>query len=57
MLEYLTLLAYALVMPVLLGASVYALGWVTLCFVRLVPLIGRRHRHDRWDELNKESNV
>lgn len=57
MLEYLTLLAYALLMPVLSLASVYALGWVTLCLVRFVPLIGRKYRHDRWDELNRGSNV
>ena len=57
MLEYLSLLLLTLLLPLALGASVYALGWVTLCLVRLVPLIGRKYRHDRWDELNRESNI
>lgn len=57
MLEYLSLLLFTLLLPLALAASVYALGWITLCLVRFVPLIGRKYRHDRWDELNRGSNV
>mgnify|MGYP003404965048 FL=1 len=33
----------------------YAFCWTVLLLVRLVPVIGRRHRHPRWDELTKRS--
>ncbi len=33
-------------------AGFYLLCYVTLSVVRLFPLIGRRHRHQRWAELN-----
>lgn len=26
-----------------------ALAWVVLSVVRHVPLVGRKHRHDRWE--------
>jgi hypothetical protein len=31
----------------------YAFCWTVLLLVRVVPVIGRRHRHPRWDELTK----
>jgi hypothetical protein len=31
----------------------YAIWWLTLSMVRIFPLIGRRHRHSRWTELNQ----
>jgi hypothetical protein len=34
------------------AAGFYLLCYVTLSVVRLFPLIGRRHRHQRWAELN-----
>ena len=37
------------------GALFYALAWIALAAVSYFPIIGRRHRHDRWDELNKQS--
>jgi len=27
-----------------------ALCWIVLVVVRFFPLVGRRHRHDRWDQ-------
>ena len=36
-------------------ALVYGLGWLVLVAVRRVPLIGRRHRHEAWDRLNRVS--
>ena len=34
------------------AAGFYLLCYLTLSVVRLFPLIGRRHRHQRWAELN-----
>ena len=30
--------------------------WVVLLVVRHVPIIGRRHRHGRWVEMQREGN-
>jgi hypothetical protein len=35
------------------AAAFYTLCYLTLLAVRLFPLIGRRHRHQRWAELNR----
>jgi hypothetical protein len=34
------------------AAAFSLICYLTLMLVRLVPLIGRRHRHRRWAELN-----
>ncbi len=34
------------------AAAFYTLCYLTLLIVRLFPLIGKRHRHQRWAELN-----
>lgn len=34
------------------GAIFYAIAWLALAAVSFVPIIGNRHRHKRWDELN-----
>ncbi|MEO7272597.1 MAG: hypothetical protein ABIX28_19925 [Vicinamibacterales bacterium] len=31
----------------------YVLWWGVMGVVSKVPMIGKRHRHDRWDELNE----
>jgi hypothetical protein len=51
--ENILLGAFLVIMPVTLAAVTYALGWFVLCFVRFIPLIGRKHRHADWDRLNK----
>ena len=28
-------------------------AWVILSVVRSLPLVGRKHRHSQWDELNR----
>jgi hypothetical protein len=33
----------------------FSFCWIVLLLVRFVPVIGRRHRHPRWDELTKRS--
>jgi hypothetical protein len=38
---------------VLLALVLSGSAWVVLSMVRRLPLVGRRHRHTRWDELNK----
>jgi hypothetical protein len=45
--------AYVVAMPIMLAAALYAFMWVSLCLVRFLPLIGRKHRHADWDQLNK----
>jgi hypothetical protein len=47
------LAVFLVVVPVFLAAASYAFGWIILCFVRLIPLIGRKHRHSDWDRLNR----
>jgi hypothetical protein len=34
------------------GVAMYAMWWFVMWVVRLVPMIGKRHLHARWDELN-----
>jgi hypothetical protein len=43
---------FVLIVPVLLSAGLYALGGIGLRLVRLIPLIGRKHRHRDWNRLN-----
>ena len=31
----------------------YVLTWLLYGFLRLFPYAGKRHRHARWDELNR----
>ena len=38
---------------VLLALVLSGSAWVVLSMIRHLPLVGRRHRHGRWDELNK----
>jgi len=33
--------------------ALYVLWWTVMIAVSKVPMIGKRHRHDRWDELNE----
>ena len=33
--------------------GVYVVGWMALMAVRFLPMIGKRHRHDDWDKLNR----
>ena len=37
------------------GLLLYAFCWTILLLLRFVPVIGRRHRHTRWDELTRRS--
>jgi len=38
---------------VAVGVAFYALVWVSLMVASSFPIIGKRHRHQRWDDLNK----
>jgi uncharacterized membrane protein len=33
----------------------YAFSWLMLLVVSLFPMIGKRHRHSRWDDLTRRS--
>ena len=35
------------------AAALYAIGWVVLLVFRYIPLIGKKHRHERWHQLNR----
>jgi hypothetical protein len=37
----------------LVAALFYGLSWAVLIAVRFIPVSGKRHRHERWDELNR----
>ena len=38
---------------VAVGVAFYALVWVSLMVASSFPIIGKRHRHQRWNDLNK----
>jgi hypothetical protein len=40
---------------VAVGVAFYALVWISLLVASSFPIIGKRHRHQRWDDLNKPS--
>jgi len=56
MFQHAAQLAYGLFGIVVLlaidGLFLYALWWLVLWLVSYVPMVGRRHKHDRWEELN-----
>jgi hypothetical protein len=52
-LEIVLLAASLLILPLILLAGFYALSWAVLCVVRLIPLVGRKHRHSDWERLNR----
>jgi len=35
-----------------LALCLYVIWWAVMIVVSYVPILGKRHRHDRWDELN-----
>jgi hypothetical protein len=37
------------------GAVLYGFSWTVLLLVRFFPIIGKRHKHEKWDELTKRS--
>jgi hypothetical protein len=39
----------------LVGGLFYAVAWTALMAVQFFPVIGKRHRHPRWTELNRRS--
>jgi hypothetical protein len=39
----------------IVGAIFYAFCWAVLMLLPYFPLIGKRHRHKEWNELNKRS--
>jgi hypothetical protein len=47
------LIITALVVAV--GVFFYAVAWISLVVASSFPIIGKRHRHQRWDELTKHS--
>lgn len=47
------LIITALVVAV--GVVFYAVAWVSLVVASCFPIVGKRHRHQRWDDLNKPS--
>lgn len=52
-LELAALIAWLLILPLVLAGGAYALMWSVLAAVRYIPIIGRKHRHQRWEGLNR----
>ena len=42
---------------VAIWASLYAVRYVVLITTSFIPLVGKRHRHDRWTEMNSVDNT
>lgn len=53
MLDIVLLAAYLILGPIVLASAAYGFMWAVLCLVRVVPMVGRKHRHSDWDRLNK----
>jgi hypothetical protein len=51
--DLLLLGVYSIAMPIILAGAAYGFMWTVLCLFRFVPMIGRKHRHSDWDQLNK----
>jgi hypothetical protein len=39
-----------------LALSIWVAMWIALLIARQIPTIGRRHRHDRWSEMQQDGN-
>ena len=52
LLQIIWMIASSAAILALWAAAFYAVCYLTLLLVRIFPLIGKRHRHRRWDELN-----
>jgi hypothetical protein len=52
LLQIVWMIATSAAILALSAAAFYSLCYLTLSVVRLFPMIGRRHRHRRWTELN-----
>jgi len=57
LLQILWMIATSAAVLAVSAAAFYALCYLTLSVVRLFPMIGKRHRHRRWDELNAPALV
>jgi hypothetical protein len=33
----------------------YAIWWAVMSLVSLIPVVGKRHKHDRWEQFNNAS--
>jgi hypothetical protein len=55
LLQVLQSLAMIAGLVALVGALLYAFSWTVLSLVRFFPVIGRKHRHQRWDEMQRET--
>jgi hypothetical protein len=42
---------------VAIWASLYVVRYVVLIATSLIPLVGKRRRHDRWIEMNTANNA
>ena len=54
-LQVVEMMAIIAVLVTVVGGALYAVCWVALVIVRFFPAIGSKHRHQRWDELTKQS--
>jgi hypothetical protein len=52
-LTFLYAVALIVGLAVLWLVGMRAFVWVTFTIASFIPHIGKRHRHSRWDELNK----
>jgi hypothetical protein len=54
LLQWFQALAMIAGLVVLVGGLLYGFSWLVLSLVQFFPVIGRKHRHDRWTEMNQE---
>jgi F0F1-type ATP synthase assembly protein I len=34
-------------------AALYAIWWLVLLVFRFIPIVGKKHRHENWQRLNR----
>ena len=49
------MLAIIAALIAVVGALLYGFSWTVLLLVRFFPVIGKRYKHERWEELTKRS--
>ena len=49
------MLAIIAALVAIVGGLLYAFSWAMISLVMFFPTIGRKHRHDHWNEMTKRS--
>jgi 1,4-dihydroxy-2-naphthoate octaprenyltransferase len=54
-LQVVAMLLFIAALVAVVGGILYAFSWAMMKVVLFFPAIGKKHRHQRWDEITKRS--